>query len=162
MAIRDITLSAALLAFGFVINAVSPPIFFGLKPDFMLIILFIIILGMRNFRLTIGVSLTAGFIMAFTTSFPGGQIPNIIDKMVVGIITYLCVPLLKGGKLYTQAIYAVLGSFISGFIFLVTAGLFYKIPGGLENLVVTAILPLAIVNGLVFLPMKKIFDMFYY
>lgn len=161
LTIRNMTLSAALLAFGFVINTVSPPIFFGLKPDFMLIFLFTIILGVRNFRLTIAVSLTAGIILAFTTNFPGGQIPNVIDKAVIGVITYLCTPLLKGKKRYIQAIYVICGSFISGFIFLLTANLFYKLPNELGNMVFAAILPLAILNGLAFLPIKKMFDMFY-
>jgi len=158
---RNFTLSAVLLALGFVINSVCPPIFFGLKPDFMLIFLFIIILGMCNFRLTIVVSLTAGIIVAFTTNFPGGQIPNIIDKAVIGVITYLCIPLLKGKKLYAQAIYVIFGSFISGLIFLLTANLFYKLPNELGKMVFVAILPLAIVNGLAFFPMKKMFDTFY-
>ena len=62
-------------------------------------------------------------ITALTTTFPGGQLPNFIDKMVTALIVYLMIKAmasLKNDKL-KMAIIGLIGTAISGTVFLGSA-----------------------------------------
>jgi len=71
--------------------------------------LFVALLLIRDFRTNLLTGLLAGLIAALTTSFPGGQLPNILDKLVV---TLFVIVLVRA---------AGLGTLLSGAVFLSTA-----------------------------------------
>ena len=84
MKTKDLALAAILLAIGLVLHSLVPPIFGGVKPDFLLATMVIAILSQPRLRNTLIIGAAAGLLAALTTGFPGGQIPNIIDKMASG------------------------------------------------------------------------------
>src|SRR5699024_10537086 len=85
---KNLTRSAILLAIGTILHYVVPGIVGGMKPDFLLLMMFLAILLDLNLKSAITVSVIAGVIAALTTTFPGGQIPSIIDKVVSGLFVY--------------------------------------------------------------------------
>ena len=91
MNIREMAQISLLLAIGFILHALTPGYGAGMKPDLLLAMLFIIILLKRDFKAALLAGTVAGIIAALTTTFPGGQIPNIIDKVVSSIFVYLLV-----------------------------------------------------------------------
>ena len=89
MNLRKIIISSLLLAIGLVLYQVTPPILFGMKPDILLSMMFIAILVNKDYKMALLVGLAAGVLTAATTTFPAGQIPNIIDKLITCNCVYL-------------------------------------------------------------------------
>ena len=128
---RKLTLNAILLAMGLVLHQVTPPIF-TIKPDTTLIMLFTLMVINRDSYKT---CLVAGM----TSAFPGGQIPNVIDKFITTNIMFLVMtlsyklPFIKslGDKvkdLIVTGIMMVVGTFVSGTIFLTAAQIIVGLP----------------------------------
>ena len=80
MKTKNIITTALLLAIGMVLHFITPPVYGGIKPDFLLSCMFIAILIQDDFSNALAAGLTAGIMSAMTTSFPGGQLPNLIEK----------------------------------------------------------------------------------
>ena len=89
MKTKNLTIAAVLLALGSVLHLAVPGILGGMKGDLLLMMMFMAIFFNLNFGSTIAISLVAGIIAAITTTFPGGQIPSIFDKLISGIFVYL-------------------------------------------------------------------------
>lgn len=139
-----------LVGIGAVLHAVVPPFFFGMKPDMMLTMMFLglILFPERKNALLLGV--TTGVISALTTGFPGGQIPNIIDKPITA---FVFLGLILVFEKYSKSVKAVaaltaVGTIISGAIFLTSALLIVGLPGGaaFTGLFLTVVLPTAVIN----------------
>ena len=98
MNVKKLTLSALLVAIGFVLHQIVPGIPFlgGMKMDFLLVMMFFSIFLMDSYKEVFAVSLVCGILSAMTTTFPGGQIANIVDKLVTGAIIYLLFRALEG------------------------------------------------------------------
>lgn len=156
-----IAISAMLFALGMIFSSFCPPLVFGLRPDFMLITLFIMVFNIRDFKICIAASITAGLLVASTTQYPGGQIPNIIDKFVVGLVAYICFPYLNSKKGYIFGIFVAAASLLSGLIFLLCFKIFFELPSGLLQMVLGIMLPLAIINGIIFIPVYKLSKKFF-
>ena len=77
---KKLAVSSIFLSVGLLLHYVTPALVMGVKPDFLLVMMFLAILFMDNVKEAFVLSLFAGAIAAFTTSFPMGQLPNIIDK----------------------------------------------------------------------------------
>ena len=92
---------ALLVGIGAVLHTVVPPILFGMKPDMMLTMMFLAILLFPSIKNVALVSLTTAVISALTTSFPGGQIANLIDKPITAFVFFALFMLVK------KAIYIV-------------------------------------------------------
>lgn len=120
MKARDLTLSAILLAVGTALHFVAPGIFLGVTPDFIIAFMFIALSINPDFRKSIVIGLAAGLLAAMTTKFPGGQIPNIIDKLLTAILVYGIINLgfKKDVTILGMGIIQTVGTFISGTIFL--------------------------------------------
>ena len=85
---RKLVLNAVLLSIGLVLHQIEPAIF-GVKPDMTLIMLFtIMIINKDDYKTCLICGIIAGIFAGMTTSFPGGQVPNIIDKFLTTNITY--------------------------------------------------------------------------
>lgn len=159
--VKKIVLSALLLATGLVLHQIEPAIF-GVKPDMLLIMLFLtLLINKDNFKVSIICGVIAGLFSAMTTAFPGGQLPNIIDKVITTIVCYLLIKLLnKKVKDTTLTIVLMsVGTAISGFVFLLTAKLLVGLPGGmsLAALYVAVTIPAIIINSVLGTIVSKVF-----
>lgn len=151
MKTKNLTMSAILLSLGAVMHLVIPGIFGGMKPDFLLVMMFMAILITGNLKETVVISVVAGIIAAMTTNFPMGQIPSIIDKIVSGITFYLMMSLFenKGNEKCRNIVLIVLNTIISGVVFLFAVVYItgFEIPVGMEALIYSVVLPTAVFNG---------------
>ncbi|WP_306483113.1 tryptophan transporter [Anaerococcus sp.] len=122
MKTRNLTISAIFMALGLVMHFLVPPIFGGVKPDFLLSMMFISLIIAGDIKEAILIGVAGGIMSALTTSFPGGQIPNFIEKIIVAIIVFLLIQKFGKGlnKYQTVFIYA-LGTLLSGVLFLLLA-----------------------------------------
>ncbi|MFW5891570.1 MAG: tryptophan transporter, partial [bacterium] len=92
MSTKDLAQAALLLAVGFILHAFFPPMVMGMKPDFALAMMFILLIIKRDFKLGFLVAVSTGIFTALTTGFPGGQIANIVDKTLTFFIVYPLIP----------------------------------------------------------------------
>ena len=161
---RNLVLSAVLLGIGFVLHAVTPPLFFGIKPDFMLACMFIAIIINPDLKNTVVTGFVAGIIAAMTTGFPGGQIPSVIDKVLSAIFIYVMIQLFssafasaRGRHIFT-GILSLAGTIVSGVLFLGSALLMFGLPAPFSALFVTVVLPTAVANTFVSLIIYRVFS----
>ena len=122
MKTRNLTISAIFMALGLVMHFLVPPIFGGVKPDFLLSMMFISLIIAGDIKEAILIGVAGGIMSALTTSFPGGQIPNFIEKIIVAVTIFFLIQKFGKGlnKYQTVFIYA-LGTLLSGVLFLLLA-----------------------------------------
>ncbi|MBY0094686.1 tryptophan transporter [Priestia aryabhattai] len=145
---------ALLVGIGAVLHTVVPPILFGMKPDMMLTMMFLAILLFPSIKNVALVSLTTAVISALTTSFPGGQIANLIDKPITAFVFFALFMLVKkatGIKTPVAAALTAVGTLVSGTVFLSAAALIVGLPSGnsVMALVAAVVLPATVVNTIV-------------
>ncbi|ADE67640.1 Substrate-specific component TrpP of tryptophan ECF transporter [Priestia megaterium] len=131
-----------------------PPILFGMKPDMMLTMMFLAILLFPSVKNVGLVALTTAAISALTTSFPGGQIANLVDKPITAFVFFALFMLVKkatGIKTPVAAALTAVGTLVSGTVFLSAAALIVGLPGGnsVMALVAAVVLPATVVNTIV-------------
>ncbi|NLZ49177.1 MAG: tryptophan transporter [Clostridiales bacterium] len=146
---KKLTLASILLAIGLVLHYAIPGTLGAMKPDAMLAMIFIAIFICDDYKSTLAISVVAGIITALTTSFPGGQIPNIIDKLVTCQVVFLLVK--ATNKLNHQVkmiIISIIGTLVSGSVFLYSAMLIVGLPAGssFTALFIFTVLPATLVN----------------
>lgn len=148
MSVKDLAEAGLLVAVGFILHAFFPPIVLGMKPDFSLAMMFIVLIVKKDMKLGFLVALATGIFTAMTTGFPGGQVANIVDKLItyllVSGIIFLIIDRLDN-KVGVGIVTAV-GTLISGAIFLGTAALVAGLPGPFTVLFTTVVIPAAVVN----------------
>lgn len=151
MTLRELVTTSLLLAIGFILHAVSPPFFLGMRPDFLLAMLFIVILMLRRIGPSLLAGLVAGILTALTTTFPGGQVANMVDKILTTFFVLLLVKALatRVNDKILAGILAAVGTVFSGAVFLGTAYLVAGLPGSFLALILTVVLPAAGVNTVV-------------
>ena len=102
-------------------------------------------------------AIITGIFTALTTKFPGGQVPNIIDKIISANIVYLIIILINKVKFISSltekkknaliaAVVFPIGTLISGTIFLLSAQLIVGLPAPFIALFLTVVLPATIIN----------------
>ncbi|MDW8515341.1 tryptophan transporter [Priestia flexa] len=141
-----------LVGIGAVLHAIMPPVLFGMKPDMMLTMMFLGILLFPGVKNVLLLGLTTGAISALTTGFPGGQVPNIIDKPITAFIIFGLLLLVRNVTTVKTPVAAALtavGTLVSGIIFLSAAALIVGLPGDLMALIVGVVLPATVVNTIV-------------
>ena len=149
---RKLTLSAILLAIGTLLHLIIPGIIAGMKPDFLLMTIFLAIFLNMDYKSALVVSILGGILAAMTTTLPGGQIPNIIDKPITGLIIVSLARIIDKGpglNFFWVAALAFIGTLISGAMFIGIAGLVAGLPEGMTFLTmfVAIVLPTAIFTG---------------
>jgi len=82
MKTNKIILTSLLLAIGLILHQITPGIILGMKPDLQLVFMILSIILTKNFKLALITGIAAGILCALTTTFPGGQLPNIVDKTI--------------------------------------------------------------------------------
>ncbi|MGN7939332.1 tryptophan transporter [Metabacillus sp. 22489] len=138
-------------AIGAVLHMVMPPFYNGMKPDMMLIMMFIGIMLFPSLKNVTLLSIVTGILSALTTNFPGGQIPNIIDKLITAFIFYGLFLLVKkhAQNIVVATVLVVIGTIVSGTIFLTSALIIVGLPGGaaFTALFLSVVLPATLFNG---------------
>ena len=142
-----VTLSL-LVGIGAVLHTVVPGFVFGMKPDLMLLMMFLGIFLLPDLKNALLIGTVTGIISALTTSFPGGQIPNLIDKVLTALIIFAIYTLVRKFAKPTIASLSLtlIGTLLSGTIFLTAAYLIVGLPGPFLTLAAGAILPALVIN----------------
>jgi len=148
MNVKKMILNAILIAIGALLHQITPALGLPMQPDFAIAMLFIIILINEDYKTVLISSVIMGVITALTTKFPGGQLPNIIDKLITGHIIYF---IFKGmGNKIKDNIKIIValsfGTIVSGVVFLLSASILVGLPGSFTTLVVVIVLPTVLMN----------------
>ncbi|MGL5694647.1 MAG: tryptophan transporter [Peptostreptococcaceae bacterium] len=155
---KTLTLNAILLAIGLLLHQLTPAIGLPIQPDMSLIMLFIImIINKGDYKTSLVCGIVTGIFTALTTKFPGGQLPNIIDKVITVNIVYVLMfiayklPFIKSLTEKTQdlivsAIILPIGTLVSGTTFLVSALILVGLPGSFKALFLVAVAPAIVIN----------------
>lgn len=145
-------INSLLLAIGLILFQISPPIL-SVKPDFLLAMMFIIIILNQNYKTVLLVGIVSGLLTALTTNFPGGQLPNIIDKVITANLIYLfLIPLKNVANTQLKVILSsCIGTLLSGFIFLYSASILVGLPASapISTLFIAAVVPAALINTII-------------
>lgn len=155
---RKLVLNSLLLAIGLLLHQITPTIGLPIQPDMTLIMLFtIIILNKDDYKTSLVCGVITGIFTALTTKFPGGQFPNILDKVITTNIIYVLVfimykfPFIKNFKEKTQdfiisLIILPIGTLVSGTTFLLSALVLVGLPGTFKSLFLVAVVPAVLIN----------------
>lgn len=153
MNLKKIIITSLFIAIGFMFRTITPPVLLGMKPDFLLSMMFITILLNDDYKMTLLIGGLVGILTAATTTFPGGQIANIVDKLITCQIVFLAFRLTNGviNRQLRVIIISFLGTILSGTAFLTTAGILFGLPGGKTFMVLfmAVVLPAAVANAII-------------
>lgn len=149
---KNLVLMAMLVSVGAALYVIIPGFNGGMKPDFMLTMMFIGILLFPYKKNVFLLAVTTGVISGLFSTFPGGFVPNVIDKFVTAFVFFAAVLLLKkfASKLPAAIALAAGGTVLSGTVFL-SAAIFVAgadIPFSL--LFMTVVVPAMLINGIAF------------
>ncbi|MGL4990538.1 MAG: tryptophan transporter [Sarcina sp.] len=165
---KKLVINAMLLGIGALLHQITPTLGLPMQPDFALAMLFIIIiLNNAEYKTSLIAGIVTGIFTAMTTKFPGGQIPNVIDKIitvhVVLLVFYMINKVMikmddKKKKIIQSVVILPIGSIISGTIFLSSALLIAGLPAPFSALFITVVLPAAIINLIFGVILFKVID----
>ncbi len=141
-----------LVGVGAVLYIIIPGFNGGMKPDFMLTMMFIGILLFPEIKNVFLLGLSTGIISGLFSTFPGGFVPNIIDKLITALVFFGLVILLKklANKLATAIVLTCIGTLVSGTVFLSTAIFIFNAGAVFTELFVIVVLPAVLINGIAF------------
>lgn len=155
---KKLVLNSLLLAIGLILHQLTPALGLPIQPDIALAMLFtIMIINKGEYKISLLAGIVTGIFTAMTTKFPGGQVPNIIDKVITTNIIYLVIyviyrlPIIsrledKKQNLVTSILVFPIGTFISGVVFLLSAKAIVGLPGSFISLFLVAVLPAIFIN----------------
>lgn len=151
MKTKEYIITALMLAMGLILHGVMPPIVGGMKPDLLLIFLVLAIMLAPNVKNTMVAGVGAGLLSAFTTSFPGGQLPNIIDKIITAFAILFLIKLLLFIKsdIAKSVIIMAVATLVSGTVFLTSALMIVGLPAPFTALFTTVVLPAVLSNSVI-------------
>ncbi len=152
MKTKNLVLMALLVGVGCALYLVIPGIMGGMKPDFMLTMMFVGILLFPNTRDVFLLALTTGILSGLFSTFPAGFLPNIIDKFVTAFIFFALIVVLKkvSQKVAVSAVFVGIGTFISGSVFLGSAILVVGAEIPFTALLASVVLPAIVINIVAF------------
>lgn len=168
---KKIALNSLLLAIGLLLHQLTPVIGLPIQPDITLIMLFeIMIINREDYKTSLICGIATGIFTALTTKFPGGQLPNIIDKVITTNIIYLVMFLLyklqfikkysvKIQNIIVLTIILPIGTLISGVTFLTSALVIVGLPGNFEALFLIAVVPAIFINLVCGIFLNKLINM---
>lgn len=149
MNIKTLVSLSLLIGIGTVLHAVVPGIFLGMKPDMMLTMMFLGIALFPEKKNVLLLGAVTGLISGLTTAFPGGLIPNIIDKPVTAFCffgLFILVNKFIKQTIVTVSVLTAVGTLISGIVFLGSAYFIVGLPGPFIGLFAAVVLPATVVN----------------
>lgn len=150
---KNLVLMALLVGIGAALYLIIPGYGDGMKPDFMLTMMFIGILLFPTFKETFLLAVTTGVISGLFSTFPSGFVPNVIDKVVTGLVFFVIVLVLRktAQKVAVGTVLVGLGTLLSGTIFLTAALLLVGLPGAFSVLFTIVVLPTTALNVIAFM-----------
>ena len=155
---KKMVMNALLLAIGAILHQNTPALGLPMQPDFALAMLFIImIINDNDYKTSLICAIITGVFTALTTKFPGGQLPNIIDKIVTVNVMFLVIIIINKishlTKLNTKLEKNILvllvfpiGTLVSGTTFLLSAKFIVGLPASFSLLFVTVVIPALVIN----------------
>ena len=145
---KNLVALSLLVGMGAVLHAIVPGFFLGMKPDMMLTMMFLGIILFPDKKSVLLVGAVTGLISGLTTTFPGGMVPNIIDKPVTAFVFFGILLLMKRYQtsIYTVAALTAVGTIVSGIAFLGSAYYLVGLPGPFTALFAAVVLPAAAFN----------------
>lgn len=155
---KKMVINALLLAIGAILHQITPALGLPMQPDFALAMLFIImIINNNDYKTSLISAIITGVFTALTTKFPGGQLPNIIDKLITVNLIYIILLTVNKTLKYINInndikqnllviISFLLGTLISGTTFLVSAQYIVGLPAKFSILFVTTVIPALLIN----------------
>ncbi|MCM3732864.1 tryptophan transporter [Fictibacillus nanhaiensis] len=151
MKTKSLALTSVLIALGYVFHTVVPPLFFGMKPDLLLVMMFLAIMLAPTKQNVLIASMAAGVISALTTGMAGGQIANIVEKPITAFIFLGLFVLAQKVKVNTisAVLLTVIGTIVSGTLFLLVAMVVAGLPGSLFSFIGMIVLPTSAISGLI-------------
>ena len=165
---KKLVMNALLLGVGAMLHQVTPVLGFPMQPDFALAMLFIIIIiNDGDYKTSLVSGMVTGIFTAMTTKFPGGQLPNLIDKIVTVHIVFLLVLVIgiflkdmdpTYRRFVQMAIVLPIGTLISGSLFLGSAFIIAGLPTSFVALFTTVVLPAVGINLVVGLILFKVIE----
>lgn len=151
---KNLVLMALLIGVGTALYFITPGYGNGMKPDFMLTMMFIGILLFPTIKETFLLSILTGVLSGLFSTMPGAFFPNIVDKLITGFIFFAIVFLLNNiaQKLVVGIFLVAIGTLISGSIFLIIILAFIGLPGALTfgPLFITVVIPAMALNAIAF------------
>ena len=156
MKTKNMILTALFLAIGFILHSSVPGIF-GMKFDLFLAFMFLSIVIYPTLQNALLAGTVGGMITALTTTFPGGQLPNFIDKIVTAIFVYLLIKALAPVSNYKikMALIGLIGTAVSGTVFLGSALFIVGLPAPFMVLFTTIVIPTSLTNMVITLIVYK-------
>ncbi|WP_422446574.1 tryptophan transporter [Thermoanaerobacterium sp. DL9XJH110] len=151
MKLKDMILTALLMAIGLVLHQVVPPIVGGMKPNFLLAMLFVALFINNSPKNAFLAGVLGGTFAALTTTFPGGQIANFFEEIITAFVVSLLIKLMsKLSPHISVPVVGFLGTVESGTVFLTIALLVVgSLPVAFPVLFMTVVIPTAIINTFV-------------
>jgi len=144
---KNLVVLALLAGIGVVLHTVMPA-FLSIKPDMMLAMMFLGIILVPEIKSVMLLAIVTGVLSGITTTFPGGTLPNIIDKPITALIFFgLFLALKKFQKsIITVGVLTAIGTLVSGTVFLTAAYFLVGLPGPFAALFAAAVLPATVLN----------------
>ncbi|MGG7176649.1 tryptophan transporter [Clostridium paraputrificum] len=160
MKTKKMIINAILIAIGVILHVVTPAIGLPAQPDFALAMLFVIMILNKDYKTTLFSGIIIGIFTALTTKTVGGQLPNIIDKLVTCNVMYLVLmPLREKVNKNVQAIVLLLfGTGLSGLTFLTSLAVIIGIKGSIIAPILAVVIPTAIINVIIGLIIFKVVE----
>lgn len=146
---QKLVINAILIALGAILHQITPPLG-TMQPDMAIAMLFVIVMINKDYKTSVASALVIGVFAALTTKFPGGQLPNIIDKLITVQFIYLFVKLTdnKFDGIIKEIFIFGIGTLISGTVFVGSAALLVGLPAGFSflGLFIGVVIPATIIN----------------
>lgn len=147
---KNLVVLSLLAGIGVVLHTVMPA-FLSIKPDMMLAMMFLGIILIPEIKSVMLLAIVTGILSGLTTGFPGGTIPNIIDKPVTALIFFGLFLALKKyrNSIISVGVLTAVGTIISGSVFLGSAYFIVGLPGPFAALFAAGVLPAVALNTVV-------------
>ena len=149
---KNLVLMSMLVSVGAALYLIIPGFSGGMKPDFMLTMMFVGIFLFRDARSVFILALTTGVLSGLFSTFPLGFFPNIVDKLITAFVIYAVIVSLKkvSTNLIGATVIAGIGTLLSGFIFLSVAIFILGVELPFTALFIAVVLPAVVLNGVAF------------
>ncbi|MBD7912760.1 MULTISPECIES: tryptophan transporter [Clostridium] len=157
---KKMIINAILIAIGVILHISAPSIGLPAQPDFAVAMLFIIMILNKDYKTTLFAGIIIGIFTAMTTKTPGGQLPNILDKLITcNVMYFVLLPLRdKINKNIQAAVVLLFGTMLSGLTFLLSLATIYGIEGSILVPIVAVVVPTSLVNLVVGVIIYKIVE----
>jgi hypothetical protein len=147
---KNLVVLSLLAGIGVVLHTVMPA-FLTIKPDMMLAMMFLGIILIPEIKSVLLLSIVTGGLSALTTGFPGGQLPNIIDKPITALVFFGLFLVLRQyrNSIISVAVLTAIGTLVSGSVFLGAAYYIVGLPSSFTALFAAGVLPAIALNTII-------------